>query len=62
RHAALPKLFTGIRAPSTLGTFLRGFTWGNVRQLDAVASEVLTGLAGQAPLLPGGDQLAFGGY
>ena len=59
RHAALSKLFTGIRAPSTLGTFLRGFTWGNVRQLDAVASKVLAGLAGQVGLLPGGDQLAF---
>jgi hypothetical protein len=37
RHGALPGIFGGIRAPSTLGTFLRGFTWGNVRQLDAVA-------------------------
>jgi hypothetical protein len=27
RHGALPELFGGIRAPSTLGTFLRGFTW-----------------------------------
>jgi hypothetical protein len=26
RHGALPGLFGGIRAPSTLGTFLRGFT------------------------------------
>ena len=61
RHAGLPTLFTGIRAPSTLGPFLRGFTWGNVRQLDAVASEVLAGLVSQVGLLPGGDQLAFGG-
>jgi Transposase DDE domain group 1 len=28
-------------APSTLGTFLRSFTWGSVRQLDRVAGEVL---------------------
>jgi len=28
RHAALSKLFTGIRAPSTLGTFLRGLPGG----------------------------------
>jgi hypothetical protein len=27
RHGALPGLFGGIRALSTLGTFLRGFTW-----------------------------------
>lgn len=58
RHGALPGLFGGIRAPSTLGTFLRGFTWGNVRQLD-VAVETLTGLSRNAPLLPGADSYAF---
>jgi hypothetical protein len=31
-----------VRAPSTLGTFLRSFTWGHVRQLDHVAGELLT--------------------
>jgi hypothetical protein len=31
-----------VRAPSTLGTFLRSFTWGHVRQLDRVASKALT--------------------
>ena len=30
-----------LRAPSTLGTFLRSFTWGHVRQLDHVAGELL---------------------
>lgn len=30
-----------LRAPSTLGTFLRSFTWGHVRQLDRVAGEAL---------------------
>jgi Transposase DDE domain group 1 len=59
RHGALPRLFGGIRAPSTLGTFLRGFTWGNVRQLDAVARETLVGLSRQAPLVPGADSYAF---
>jgi len=49
-------LFTGIRAPSTLGTFLRTFTFGHVRQLDAVASRFLAALAKNAPLLPGADQ------
>jgi hypothetical protein len=29
RHGALPVLFGGIRAPSTLGSFLRSFTWGS---------------------------------
>jgi hypothetical protein len=31
RHGAAGELFAGIRAPSTLGSFLRSFTWGNVR-------------------------------
>jgi PII-like signaling protein len=30
-----------VMAPSTLGTFLRSFTFGHVRQLDRVAGEVL---------------------
>jgi hypothetical protein len=28
RHGAMPALFGGVRAPSTLGSFLRSFTWG----------------------------------
>jgi hypothetical protein len=31
-----------VSAPSTLGTFLRSFTFGHVRQLDAVLAESLT--------------------
>ena len=53
RRAGAGWVFTGVRAPSTLGTFLRGFTFGHVRQLDAVAARTLTGLARAAPLLPG---------
>ena len=30
-----------VMAPSTLGTFLRSFTFGNVRQLDSLFEEVL---------------------
>lgn len=30
-----------ILAPSTLGTFLRSFTWGQARQLDRVSGELL---------------------
>ena len=59
RHGAMSKLFGGARAPSTLGTFLRAFTFGHVRQLDAVASRLLINLAGQVPLLPGAGELAF---
>jgi hypothetical protein len=31
-----------VMAPSTLGTFLREFTFGNVRQLDSVTEQLLT--------------------
>ena len=59
RHGAMGKLFNACYAPSTLGSFLRKFTFGHVRQLDAVASRFLTNLAAKAPLLPTGDD---GGY
>ncbi len=29
-----------VKAPSTLGTFLRSFWWGHVRQLDRVSGEL----------------------
>jgi len=32
RHGGMDRLLTGIRAPSTLGTFLRTFTFGHVRR------------------------------
>jgi Transposase DDE domain group 1 len=59
RHGAIPATFGGIRAPSTLGSFLRAFTHGNVRQLSAVHRRVLARLAARTPLLPGADTLAF---
>ena len=59
RHGAMAEVFGGIRAPSTLGSFLRSFTWGNVRQLDAVARKFLGALAAGTPLLPGAAVLAF---
>jgi hypothetical protein len=51
RHGAMPRLFTGVRAPSTLGTFLRAFRFGHVRQLDAVAARFLAALARHSPIL-----------
>ena len=59
RHGAMPVLFGGIRAPSTLGSFLRSFTWGNVLQLGRVNRLLLGELARRSPLLPGKDVLAF---
>jgi len=52
-------LFTGVRAPSTLGTFLRSFTFGHVRQLDKVATQLLVNLAGHMPLLRDAGQICF---
>jgi len=40
-------------APSTLGSFLRQFTFGHVRQLDAVASRFLHALAQATPVVAG---------
>ena len=31
-----------VKAPSTLGTFLRSFRWGHVRQLDRLSRELLS--------------------
>ena len=40
-----------VAAASTMGTFLRAFSWGHVRQLDAVSGELLSRawLAGAGP-------------
>lgn len=54
RHGGMDKLFDGIRAPSTYGSFLRSFTHGHVKQLDAVSSRLLARLTARAPGLLGG--------
>ncbi len=59
RHSGMPRVFEQVRAPSTLGTFLRRFTFGHVRQLDAVAARLLARLAAATPLLTGVDQVAY---
>ncbi len=47
-----------VKAPSTLGTFLRSFRWGHVRQLDRVSREALArGWAAGAG--PGNDPLTI---
>ena len=46
RHGGMGRVFARAYAPSTLGSFLRAFTFGHVRQLDAVASRFLIALAG----------------
>jgi hypothetical protein len=59
REGGMPRMFTGIRAASTLGNFLRGLCMGDVSSLNAVARRALPRLATQTPLLPGADQVAF---
>ena len=51
RHGGMGKVFAGAYAPSTLGQFLRSFTFGHVRQVDAIASRFLLGLAEHTGLL-----------
>ncbi|MBF9130114.1 IS1380 family transposase [Plantactinospora sp. S1510] len=66
RHGGMRSLFTSVYAPSTLGSFLRTFSHGHVRQLQAAARDTLIGLARRAPLLArrapllaGADVLTF---
>jgi Transposase DDE domain group 1 len=59
RPGAMDALFGGVRAPSTLGSHLRSYAWGNVTQLEKAGREFLAELARQAPLLPGAGTLAF---
>jgi hypothetical protein len=53
RHGDMSRLVTDVRAPSTLGTLLRLFTFGHVRQLDAVVGRFVARLAAATPILAG---------
>src|SRR3954449_3495714 len=55
RHGGMGTVLPAGYAPSTLGSFLRAFTFGHVRQADAVASRFLLNLAEHTELL-GGSQ------
>src|SRR4051812_49964403 len=60
RHGGMTKVFGGVRAASTLGTFLRSFTHGHVQQLDKVNAGLVAGLAARVPgLLAGADADGF---
>jgi hypothetical protein len=60
RHGGMPRLFSGVRAPSTLGTFLRSFTHGHVQQLDAIGAGTLAGLTERVPgVVAGGGTEGF---
>jgi hypothetical protein len=49
-------LFEQLRAPSTIGSWLRAFAWSNVRAFDAVTRELLARLwaACAGPVAPAG--------
>ena len=59
RCGGMGELFDGVRAPSTLGSFLRALSWGNVRQLEAVSRRLLAELAARAPVLPDAAALTW---
>src|SRR5688572_11533625 len=55
RHDGMGTLFDAAYAPSTLGSFLRSFTFGHDRQADAVASRFLLNLAERTELFGDGE-------
>jgi Transposase DDE domain group 1 len=59
RQGGMAAMFAGVYAPSTLGSFLREFTHGHVRQLESAGREMLVELAGRTPVLSGADQVTF---
>jgi Transposase DDE domain group 1 len=59
RAGGTPRVFDEVYAPSTLGIFLREFTFGHANQLAAVQRQHLVALAQRVPLLPGIGQRAF---
>lgn len=59
RHGGLPRLFGGVRAPSTLGTFVRAFSWGHVRQLESAVWAFTRNLAAHTGFLPDRDEVVF---
>jgi Transposase DDE domain group 1 len=59
RAGGTPRVFSEVYAPSTLGIFLREFTFGHANQLAAVARAHLVSLSQHVPLLPGIAECVF---
>ncbi len=59
RAGGTPRVFDEVYAPSTLGIFLREFTFGHANQLAAVARGHLVALAARVGLLAGIETRAF---
>ncbi|GAA2602736.1 hypothetical protein GCM10010399_36890 [Dactylosporangium fulvum] len=52
RHGGMPALFDSVYARSTLGSFLRTFTHGHVRQLQAAGRQFWSGWPGRHRCCP----------
>jgi Transposase DDE domain group 1 len=59
RCGGMPRLFSQVYAPATLGQFLREFTYGHTLQLASVARAHLVNLVQRTGLLPGIETRAF---
>jgi hypothetical protein len=59
RTGGMATLFGGIYAPSTLGSFLRSFTHGHVRQLQAATRRFTTNLVAHTGLIPPGEPIVY---
>jgi len=59
RTGGTHRLFGGIYAPSTLGSFLRSFTHGHVRQLQAASRRFTANLIPHAGLVPPGEPVVY---
>ena len=59
RAGGMKTLFSGVYAPSTVGTLLREFTFGHARQLESVLRHHLSRLCQRVDLLPGAATGAF---
>jgi Transposase DDE domain group 1 len=59
RTGGFDRLFGGTYAPSTLGSFLRAFTHGHVRQLQGAARRFAANLIPHAGLIAPGEPIVF---
>ena len=59
RCGGMPRVFSGVYAPATLGQFLREFTHGHTLQLASVARAHLVNLAQRTELLAGIEAQAY---
>lgn len=59
RCGGMPRVFTGVYAPATLGQHLREFTHGHTRQLSSVLTAHLVNLVQVTGLLPGITRRVF---